>query len=71
MVPSIPNSLSLSSNLEKLAVMLLGDDELVDVLLSLGLVRLKRAGQTGRHASRPRLGLVLLQQLSAFHMYVY
>jgi hypothetical protein len=47
--------------LEKLAVMFLGHDELVDVLLSLGLMRLKSRGHARGNSCRPRLGLLLLR----------
>jgi len=40
--------------------MFLGHDELVDVLLSLGLMRLQGRGHARGNSCRPRLGLLLL-----------
>ena len=48
--------------LEELAVMLLGHDELVDVLLPLGLVRLEGGRHPNRHRGGPRLRLLFLEE---------
>ena len=50
----------LLDHLQQLTVMLLRDDELVDVLLTLGLVSLQSRGHSIRHGGRPGLGLLPL-----------
>ena len=50
----------LLDHLQQLAVVLLRDDELVDVLLPLGLVLLQRRGHAVWHGGRPGLGLLPL-----------
>ena len=42
--------------------MLLGHDELVDVLLPLGLVRLEGGRHPNRHRGGPRLRLLFLEE---------
>ena len=50
----------LLDHLQQLTVMLLRDDELVDVLLTLGLVLLQSGGHAVRYRGRPGLGLLPL-----------